>query len=434
MRTIAIVGRPNVGKSALFNRLAKRRLAIVDEEEGVTRDRLYAVIEGFGEKARIIDTGGLDFQLQDTLYQGVKAQSLKAVAEANLILFVVDGQVGPTHLDREVAKFLLKTGKPLLLTVNKIDGEAQEHLLHAFHCLGISEMVPVSALHGYKAAELAMRLTCGGGEEGAEEESAISIALIGRTNVGKSTLLNCLSGTERSLVSDEPATTRDAIDAVVEHEEVRFRFVDTAGIRRKQKEKSALEKFARVRTDEAIERSDVCLLLIDAQEGMTVQEKKIAKLIEEKGRGLILLINKWDAVKGFGMGSVEKAIRLENPFLADCPILFISAKTGRNTAQIFPLVQTVYAGLTKETTTGELNRLLNRALEKVHPPMIKGKRLRIYYMTQTGYRPPAFVLFINHKPLITETYQRYLMHELRGGLGLIGCPLKFELRAKERVS
>jgi len=429
VKKVALVGRPNVGKSALFNRLARKRLAIVDQEEGVTRDRLYATIDIFGTPIEIIDTGGIDTREKGDFLKEIREQTEIAIKEADHLILIVDAQVGATLADKEVAKMLLKTGKPVTLAVNKIDHPEQEKALHDFHSLGIKTSIAISAHHGSNIAELLESIPLGGASSDPTTPT-FSISIVGRPNVGKSTLLNALLGDGRSLVSEIAGTTRDSIDADVKKEGVIYRFIDTAGIRRKHKEKNVIEKFAAIRTERAIKRSDVCLLMIDAQEGLTTQEKKILRTIETLGKAVCILVNKWDTVDGFEMAKIEEAIRKETPFLAGCPILFISAKTGRNLDKIFPLIQKLYRGFTKKISTSELNRIVEGAMMRVNPPMINGKRLRVYYLTQTGDRPPRFILFINHKKLITEHYIRYLLQNIKKTLELEGCPIKIELKAK----
>jgi GTP-binding protein len=429
---LAVVGRPNVGKSALFNRICQKNIAIVDEAEGVTRDRLYAEAEAFGKTFQVIDTAGIDAHSTLPLNEEVKRQAEVAIEEADTIVMVVDAHVGITTLDEEVARVLLRTGKPLCIAVNKVDDREQTPLIHQFHSLGISRLIAVSATHGFQVAEL-IELALAGlpfphEEEG--EEKGIRVAVVGRPNVGKSTLINQLLQEERCVVSPTAGTTRDSIDSDIVVQGERFTLVDTAGIRRKRAEHEAVDKFAAIRTERAIERANVCVLVLDAQEGLTAQEKRIACEIEAQGKGCVILINKWDLVKGFRMEHCLQGIRQEAPFLGHCPTQFISAKTGRNLDQIFQTIQTVHGELGKRITTGQLNTFVESVLQKYHPPMIQGRRLRIYYLAQVGTAPPRFVLFVNHPELMVDTYKKYLINQFREAYGFLGAPLVFDLKGK----
>lgn len=442
---IALVGRPNVGKSALFNRICQKRISIVDEQEGITRDRLYAKAEAFGRYFTLIDTGGIDLSGTIPFNEEVKRQAEMAIEEADVIILVVDGQIGPTPIDEEVAKMLLRSKKPVVVAVNKIDQMSEEIKIHAFHRLAVRDLLPVSALQGYQIAELLERaLSFIPLQEGEDAEaffaskaetpatsSQIRVAIVGRPNVGKSTLLNCLLHEERSIVSPIAGTTRDAIDVTVEHEGQEYLLIDTAGIRRKKAEKEVVDKFAAIRTDEAIDRADVCLLILDAFEGFTTQEKRIASEIEAKGKSCILVFNKWDLMKNFRMEHALRGVREEIPFLNHCPTLFISAIQERNLQKIFPTVKAVYEERKKRITTGALNKFIESCLQKYHPPLIIGKRLRIYYMTQVESNPPKFVLFVNNPTLMTESYKKYLINQFREAYQFSGCPLILELRGKE---
>lgn len=431
---IAIVGRPNVGKSALFNRICQKRISIVDSEEGITRDRLYAETEAFGRSFILVDTGGIDFADDLAFNEKIRQQAFIAVEEADVIVFVVDGQVGPLALDGEIAKILLRSQKPVILAVNKVDFSKEEGKVHQFHSLAIREMIGVSALQGYQIAELLEKafslLPVVEDEAQAEQSSAIRVAIVGRPNVGKSTLLNTLLEEERSIVSPIAGTTRDAIDVLITDEGTDFLLIDTAGIRRKKSEKEVVDKFAAIRTKEAIERADVCLLVFDSFEGLTTQEKRIASDIEAMGKSCILLFNKWDLIKGLRMEHALRGVREEASFLKHCPILFISALEGRNVKEILSLVKEVHAQRGQRISTGTLNQFVGRCLQKYHPPLITGKRLRIYYMTQVEVHPPKFVLFVNYPNLLTESYRKYLLNHFREEFGFKGCPLTLELRGK----
>lgn len=431
---IALVGRPNVGKSALFNRICQKRISIVDEQEGITRDRLYAQAEVFGRSFTLIDTGGIDTSDTMPFNQEIRIQAQIAIAEADAIILVVDGLIGPHPLDEEVAKLLLHSKKPVIVAVNKIDNVNEEVRIHDFHSLAVRDLIAVSALQGYQIAELLEKaLSYVPVQEEIEEVAVggIRVAIVGRPNVGKSTLLNHLLHEERSIVSPIAGTTRDAIDVQIHHQGQDYLLIDTAGIRRKKAEKEVVDKFAAIRTEEAIAKADVCLLVLDSYEGFTTQEKRIASEIESLGKSCILVFNKWDLVKNFRMEHALKGVREEIPFLNHCPTLFISALKERNLDRIFPLIKEVYAERQKRITTGGLNKFIEACLQKYHPPLIIGKRLRIYYMTQVETNPPKFVLFVNNPTLMTENYRKYLINHFRESYGFSGCPLVLELRGKE---
>lgn len=432
---LAIVGRPNVGKSALFNRICKQKIAIVDEAEGVTRDRLYAESDLFGFRFEVIDTGGINPRSQVPFNEEIKRQAEIAIEEADTIIQVVDGQIGVTDLDKEVAKILLKTQKPVCLAVNKIDNISQTPLIHQFHSLGISRLVPVSAAQGWQIAELletAFENVSIVKEESIDNPDAIKVAIVGRPNVGKSSLVNYVLDEERCIVSPVPGTTRDSVDISFSHDDQLYTLIDTAGIRRKRAEHEVVDKFAAIRTERAIERSDLCILMLDVQEGMTAQDKKIANRIEEAGKGCIILLNKWDLVKGFRMEHCLRGIEEEVPFLKHCPKVFISAKTGRNVDKIFPLIQEVYQNSLKRITTHQLNKFIGSALQKNYPPMIMGKRLRIYYMAQVDVQPPKFILFVNYPNLMTDSYKKYLYNQFREIYAFTGVPINLYLKGKEK--
>ncbi len=429
---LAILGRPNVGKSALFNCICKKRVAIVDEAEGITRDRLYAKAELFGKPFEVIDTGGIDSNSKLPFQEQITRQAEIAIEEADALVLVVDAQVGVTELDRQVAKLLKRVSKPLCLAINKVDHPDQQQVMHDFHSLGISKMVPVSATQRWQIADLletALEETPFPEEEEDKDES-IRVAIIGRPNVGKSSLLNALLNEERSIVSEIPGTTRDSIDTKLEHNGTLFTFIDTAGIRRKHAEHEVVDKFASLRTERAIERADLCLLMLDAEQGLTTQEKRIASLIEEAGKGCVLIFNKWDLVKGVRMEHYLKAIEEEAPFLHHCPKLFISAKTGRNLDKIFDHILSVYHFSRQRIGTGRLNKFVSNCLQKNHPPAIHGKRLRIYYLAQVAIEPPFFVLFVNSPSLMSDSYKKYLINQLRDTFSYSGVPLKLQLRGK----
>ncbi len=435
LKKIALIGRPNVGKSALFNCICKKRHAIVDEKEGVTKDRLYQTVDSFGYPFEIIDTGGIDPQGKHAFSKEIKQQAEIAIEEADSIIFVVDGTCGIQELDTVVAKILHKSKKHITLAVNKIDSRERESLVHQFHPLGFSDVIAVSATQGYQIAELIENaLTPFDKSQIPEilEQKIPKVAICGRTNVGKSLLFNALVGSDRCIVSPIAGTTTDSIDTRLTWGEKEYILIDTAGIRRKQKEKDAIEKFAAIRTERVLERADICLLVIDVTQGMTHEEKKIAQRIEEEGKGLILIFNKWDLAKGFRMEHCIKELETEVPFLKHCPKLFLSALTKRNIEQIFPAVDTVFEAYGRRITTGILNKFLISCMQKYHPPMIGTKRLRVYYMAQIDVRPPKFVLFVNNPNLMDDTYKKYIVNSMRKEFPFDGVPFVLALRPKKQ--
>jgi GTP-binding protein len=435
---IAIVGRPNVGKSALFNRICQKRISIVDEEEGITRDRLYAEADLFGRPFLLIDTGGIDLSGKIPFAEEVKQQAEMAIVEADAIILVVDGQVGPLPIDEELARRLRRGGKPLVLAVNKSDQFGDTTNLYRFAPLGFEHVFGVSALQGLQIAEMlekALSLIAPPDSitDTVEVPDAIRVAIVGRPNVGKSTLLNHLFGKQRSIVSPIAGTTRDSIDAVVTKNGQNYLLIDTAGIRRKKAEKQVVDKFAAIRTDEAIERAEICLLVLDSMEGFTIQERRIASQIEERGKSCILLFNKWDLMDNLRMEHAMRGVKEAAPFLAHCPTFFISATKQRNLNQILPAVREVHKNRFLRIGTGELNKFIEGCLHKYHPPLITGKRLRIYYLTQAETNPPRFVLFVNKPDLLTDTYKKYLLNRLRESFPFNGTPLRFDLKGKNPV-
>jgi GTP-binding protein len=431
---IAIVGRPNVGKSALFNRICKKKIAIVDEAEGVTRDRIYQKSDCFGRPFEVIDTGGIDPRSKADFNEHIKQQAEIAIEEADSIILVVDGTVGVTPLDLEVAKILQRTKKPLCLAVNKVDSPFQTDLIYPFMKLGIKTVIPVSATQNWHIAELleASLNPLPVEEISTIDPSTLRIAIVGRPNVGKSSLVNYLLSEERCVVSPIPGTTRDSVDVTFTYEGQVFTLVDTAGIRKKKSEHEVVEKFAAIRSQRAIENADICFLMLDAKDGLTAHDKRIAREIEDQGKGCVLLFNKWDLVKGFRMEHCLQGIEQEVPFLLHCPKVFLSATTGRNVDKIFPLALDVKKASELRITTGQLNRFLNLSTQKYHPPMIQGKRLRIYYMAQIDIKPPRFVLFVNYPNLMLDTYKKYLMNQFREFFSFTGVPIVFYLKGKKQ--
>jgi len=433
---IALVGRPNVGKSALFNRIVGKRISIVDEQEGVTRDRLYAKTEVFGTEIEMIDTGGVTTDSAIPFFEEIREQTLLAIEEADSLIMVVDSRLGVTSFDEDVAKVLHRTKKPVCVAVNKVDDHSFEKWTTPFYSLGFSNVVGVSAKQGFQIAELleAALKDCPVDDTVFHDEypNAIKLAIVGRPNVGKSTLLNHILGEKRSMVSDIPGTTRDAIDAYVEIEGQPYLLIDTAGIRKKKSENEVVDKFAAIRTEKAIERADVCLLVFDAEKGLTIEEKKILSELERLGKGCVLAANKWDLLKGVRMEHCSFVLHKDAAFTEHLPLVFISAITGRNISKIFDEVRRVHQMLNYQVGTGELNRFIEKAIQKYHPPMIQGRRLRIYYLTQKSKAPIEFILFINHLELMTKTYQRYLLKALREAFGFHGCAIRFKLQSKKQ--
>ena len=431
---IAIVGRPNVGKSALFNKITKKKIAIVDEAEGVTRDRLYAEAEFFGRPFQVIDTGGINPRSKALFNEHVKRQAEIAIEEADSLIMVVDSQIGITTLDEELAKILLRTKKPVCLAVNKIDDHSQKDEVYNFQSLGIQPIIAVSAAQSWHIAELLeaalnpIKLK----EDKDPYPESIHICIVGRPNVGKSSLVNYLLNEDRCIVSPIPGTTRDSIDVPFTYNDTLYTLIDTAGIRRKKAEHEVVDKFAAIRTERAIERADICLLMMDAQQGMTVQEKKIANMIEENGKGCILLFNKWDLVKGFRMEHALQGVEEEALFLKHCPKIFLSAKTGRNVDKIFDQIKQVYEDSKKRISTHQLNKFVEGCIQRNHPPMIQGKRLRVYYMTQVQEQPPRFILFVNYPDLMIESYKKYLLNQFRETYGFTGVPILMHMKGKPK--
>lgn len=429
---VALVGRPNVGKSALFNAILGRRIAIVDELEGVTRDRLYARGDFFGKPFEMIDTGGIDSTSKIPFQEEVARQTEIAIQEADFLVMVVDANAGITSIDEKVARLLLRTKKPVILAVNKIDNLKETQRIHEFHSLGIQKIMAVSAVQRFQIAELLEMVFEGFNfSEVVDDHAAgIKVAIVGRPNVGKSTLINKLLEEERCVVSPIPGTTRDSVDIQFMHEGTTFTLIDTAGVRRKNAEKEVVDKFAAVRTERAIERADVCVMMLDAEEGITTQEKRILSLLEESGKSTLLIFNKWDLVKGYRMEHCLKSLEIDTSFISHCPTLFASAKTGRNLDKIFPALKEIDAAQKRRISTGELNRFLEKAIQAYHPPMLQGRRLRIYYLAQVGISPPHFVMFVNKAELMLETYKQYLINQFRETYGFKGVPLVFTLRGK----
>lgn len=432
---LALVGRPNVGKSALFNRICKKKISIVEDISGVTRDRIYATAEHLGHRFEVIDTGGITFDEEIDFHDEVKVQAHIAIEEADVIVMVVDVQSTPSHVDEEIAKILLKTKKPVILAVNKVDGREIEPQIYSYQKLGITEIIGISALHGYQVMELMERAFAQvKNPSEIEEDPKPKIAVIGKPNAGKSTFLNYLMREKRLIESPVAGTTRDAVDVSISVNNTSYLFIDTAGIKRKNKQEDVIEKFATLRTEKAIERSDICLFILDVRKALSHEEKKWLKLIQKLGKGLILLFNKWDLISDTRMEHYTQAIDRENPGLKPYPKLYVSAKTGRNVEKIFDWIHQILEKSSQKITTGQLNKWVQLAMQYRPPAMILGKRLRIYYATQLKAPPLRFIFFINRPDLMQNTYRKYLMRQFRKHFNVEGVPVYFELRSKTFLS
>ena len=434
---VAIVGRPNVGKSTFVNRLIGSRESIVDDMPGVTRDRLYFDIDWANRQFTIIDTGGIIPGMEDEIMLSIYTQVEIAAEQADVILFLVDGKDGLTATDEDIANLLRKGfKKPVFLVVNKIDTPEKNSLINEFYALGIGEPYPISAMHGTGDVGDLLEEIVKVLPEYREEEKIekIKIAVVGKPNVGKSSLVNSLLGEDRVIVSDVSGTTRDTIDTELCVDGVNYTLVDTAGIRKKAKVEYGIEKFSVARSLKAIRNADVALLMIDALEGLTDQDKKISQIIVEDGKAFIIVVNKWDAVENKQTNSVSdftKKIQKEAPFLNYVPLLFISAKTKQRLGKIFPAVQEAYEFTNKRIATNLLNKVILEALSLNPPPSQKGKRLRIYYSTQASVAPPTFILFVNNKDILTQSYEKYIENKLRESFGFFGTPIRIVIREKE---
>ena len=432
---IAIVGRPNVGKSALFNKLIGKRISIVEDTPGVTRDRIYGESDWNGRKFTLIDTGGIEPRTDSEILTFMREQAGIAVSHADVIVFLTDIKTGLTASDQEVAAMLLRSGKPIVLAVNKMDSTgATDPDFYEFYNLGLGDPVAVSALHGHGTGDLldeCVRYFPPEGED-EEDEDRIQVAIIGKPNVGKSSLTNKILGQQRTIVSDVAGTTRDAIDSYFENETGKYVFIDTAGMRKKAKVDEAIERYSVLRAQMAIERADVCLILIDAQEGVTEQDTKVAGMAHEAGKASIIVVNKWDLIEKDGktMDKMREDVRRDLSYMPYAPILFISAATGQRVDRLFELIQYVNNQAATRITTGMLNSVLADAQTRVQPPTDKGRRLKIYYMTQAGVKPPHFVCFCNDARLFHFSYQRYLENQIRTVFGLEGTPIKMTIRQK----
>ena len=432
---VAIVGRPNVGKSMLFNRLAGRRLSIVEDTPGVTRDRLYAECEWNGRKFDIVDTGGIEPSADSEILLFMREQALLAIDAADVIVLVTEIGTGVTAADKTVADMLKRSGKPVILVVNKMDSTGDvDPAFYEFYSLGLGDPISVSAVHGHGTGDLLDECVANFPPESECEadDDRIRVAVIGKPNVGKSSLVNLILGEKRVIVSNMAGTTRDAVDTYFENKYGKYVFIDTAGIRRRSKVDDRIEKFSVMRAKLAIDRADVCLIMIDAREGVTEQDTKIAGLAHEAGKASVIVVNKWDLVEKDGktMDKLRKDVLRDLSFMSYAPVLFISALTGQRTERIFELVNYVNDQSAMRITTGMLNDVLADAQARQQPPTDKGRRLKIYYMTQTGVRPPNFVVFCNSRELFHFSYQRYIENQIRAAFGLEGTPIRIVIRQK----
>ena len=435
MPVVAIVGRPNVGKSTLFNKLIGQRVAIVNDTPGVTRDRIYGECEWRSRKITLVDTGGIEPYSDDVILSQMRRQAELAIDTADVIVLVTDVTTGVVATDSEVAAMLLQSGRPVVLCVNKCDGIGEPPAeFYEFYNLGLGDPIQVSSVHGHGTGDLLDAVFEHLPEEAEEEEGLenIRVAVIGKPNAGKSSLINRIAGEDRCIVSDIAGTTRDAIDTQIENDYGRFTLIDTAGIRRKSRVDDEIEKYSVIRAQMAIDRSDVCVIMIDATEGFTEQDSKVAGLAHEAGKGCVIAVNKWDAVEKDGrtMQEYRKKLEVDFSFMAYAPMVFISAKTGQRLDQLFELIQRVANFNAMRITTGMLNDVLAQATARVQPPTDKGKRLKIYYMTQASTKPPTFVCFVNRAELFHFSYQRYLENRIRETFGMEGTPIRFLIRER----
>ncbi|MBQ7545367.1 MAG: ribosome biogenesis GTPase Der [Clostridia bacterium] len=436
---VAIVGRPNVGKSTLFNKLTGSRLSIVDDTPGVTRDRIYGECEWLGRTFLLVDTGGIEPFSEDIILSQMRRQAQLAIDSADVIVLVTDVRTGVVATDAEVAQMLQRSGKPIVLCVNKCDGIGDLPAeFYEFYNLGLGDPIAVSSVHGHGTGDLLDEVLryLPEAETPDDEDDRIRVAVIGKPNVGKSSLVNAICGENRMIVSDIAGTTRDATDTAVENEYGKFIFIDTAGLRRKSRVDTAIEKYSVIRARMAVERAQVCVIMIDATEGFTEQDSKVAGIAHEQGKACIIAVNKWDAVEKDGrtMDGYRKKLMNDFSFMSYAPIIFISAKTGQRLDRLFELIKYVDDQNAMRVKTGRLNEILAAATTRVQPPTDKGRRLKIYYMTQASTRPPTFVCFVNRKDLFHYSYQRYLDNQIREVFGLEGTPTRWIIREREQKS
>ena len=435
MAIVAVVGRPNVGKSSLFNKIVNQRLSIVEDTPGVTRDRIYCDTEWNGVKFTLVDTGGIEPRSDDVILSQMRAQAQIAIDKADVVIMVVDIQSGMTSTDADVAQMLLKANKKVVLCVNKVDRPgAEPPEIYEFYNLGLGDPFGVSAVHGLGIGDLLDEVVreLKDAPEVPEYEGAVKVALIGKPNVGKSSLVNYMLGENRMLVSDIPGTTRDAVDSVKENKYGKFVFIDTAGLRKKSKVSENIERYSVVRSYMAVDRADVVLIMIDANEGVTEQDTKIAGFAHDRGKASVIVVNKWDGVERDDktMNRIREKVVEDLKYMSYAPVVFISAKTGQRVEKLYELINYVHEQHGRRVSTGVLNDVLADATMKVQPPTDKGKRLKIFYITQPSTNPPTFVAFCNDAELFHFSYQRYLENQIRQTFGLEGTPIRFIVREK----
>ena len=433
---VAIVGRPNVGKSTLFNKLIGSRLSIVDDTPGVTRDRIYGDCEWLNHNFLLVDTGGIEPYSTDVILSQMRTQAEIAIETADVIILVTDLKCGVVASDIEVASMLQKSNKPIVLCVNKCDSiGAPDPEFYEFYNLGLGDPIAVSSVHGHGTGDLldeVIKYFPEESEDETEDEEVINVAVIGKPNVGKSSLINRISGTNRAIVSNIAGTTRDTTDAYIENKFGKFNFIDTAGLRRKSRVNDSIEKYSIIRARMAVERANVCVIMIDATEGFTEQDSKVAGIAIEQGKACIIAVNKWDAVEKDGntMKEFREKLSVDFSFMSYAPFIFISAKTGIRIDKLYEMIVHVHSQNSMRISTGKLNEVLGIATARVQPPTDKGKRLKIYYMTQASTRPPTFVFFVNNSELFHFSYQRYLENQIREIFGLDGTPVRFIVRER----
>ncbi|WP_294775731.1 ribosome biogenesis GTPase Der [uncultured Eubacterium sp.] len=433
---VAIVGRPNVGKSTLFNKLIGSRLSIVDDTPGVTRDRIYGDCEWLNHNFLLVDTGGIEPYSTDVILSQMRTQAEIAIETADVIILVTDLKCGVVASDIEVASMLQKSNKPIVLCVNKCDSiGAPDPEFYEFYNLGLGDPIAVSSVHGHGTGDLldeVIKYFPEESEDEVEDEEVINVAVIGKPNVGKSSLINRISGTNRAIVSNIAGTTRDTTDTYIENKFGKFNFIDTAGLRRKSRVNDSIEKYSIIRARMAVERANVCVIMIDATEGFTEQDSKVAGIAIEQGKACIIAVNKWDAVEKDGntMKEFREKLSVDFSFMSYAPFIFISAKTGIRIDKLYEMIVHVHSQNSMRISTGKLNEVLGIATARVQPPTDKGKRLKIYYMTQASTRPPTFVFFVNNSELFHFSYQRYLENQIREIFGLDGTPVRFIVRER----
>jgi len=433
---VAVVGRPNVGKSTFFNKITGKRISIVDDTPGVTRDRIYHEITWNGVTMTLIDTGGIEPRTDSSLLKMMREQAQVAISHADVIIFMCELMTGVTANDRDIATMLKKSRKPVVLCVNKVDTVgALPPEFYEFYELGFDDdPIPLSSLHGTGSGDILDKVVeyLPDDTDSEEADPGIKVAVIGKPNAGKSSIVNKIAGEERVIVSDMPGTTRDAIDTFIENKYGKYTFIDTAGIRRNAKIEDDIERYSVLRAKMAVEKADVCLLMVDANEGVTAQDERIAGIAHESGKAVIIVINKWDSIEkdNDSVNAFRRKVYEALSYMTYAPLMFVSAKTGQRVEKLFPLINEVYANSGRRITTGVLNDLLNDATNRVQPPSDRGRRLKIYYMTQTGVNPPNFVVFVNSAELFHFSYRRYLENCLRDTFDFTGTPIKMTVKQK----